>query len=181
MTLAEANQYRIAEQHLFSAELPTPESGSPSQCLPHGSPPTPDPGLVLALGNPQHPHMQEKVMWRVAWTHGGPWIVAKQQALGEIVQIFSLLWGSVRWAHWDPLSRNNVLQLICSIPGIQGTANWAVWLWQWSDHDVQSSLTKGFRYFKEVQGGVTILMLSCAYMQAYLPYGFRYSCEKHRK
>lgn len=54
-------------------------------------------------------------------------------------------------------------------------------MWQWSDHDAQSSFTKGFYYFKEVQGEVTALMLSRTYMQAYHPHGFRYSCENHRK
>lgn len=152
---------------------PTPAPWQPSHTWPWP--------LVLALGSPQHPHMQEKVMWRVAWTPRGPWIVAKQQALREILWIFSFLCWSVRWANWDPLSRNNVLQLVCSIPGIQGTADWGVWMWQWSDHDAQSSFTKGFYYFKEVQGEVTTLMLSRTYMQAYLPHGFRYSCENHRK
>lgn len=40
---------------------------------------------------------------------------------------------------------------------------------------------KGFYYFKDVLGEVTTLMLSCTNMQAYLPYGFGYSCEKPRK
>lgn len=158
MTSGEANQYRTAEstrsqQKYRRRSLAAP---APQQPCPH---PTPDthPGPGGATGT----LTCKRVTWGVISTHGGPLVVAKQQALRQTLQIFSSPGCFVSRARWDPLSRNNGLRLVCSIARIQG-----LWAEQAGSggalsmmHGRRSLKVIALCYFKYAQGEAKLLLL----------------------
>ena len=145
MTLCEAGQYRTAESSTCSQQKYRYQSqAATANPSPVAALPTPDPGCSSWPWGAAGPLTSKRVMRRVIWTHGGPAIVLEQQALGETLQIIGLLGCFGIWAHWDLLSRNDDLWLVCSIAAMHGMAGWAVCPGQCIEHDARASLTKGY-------------------------------------